>query len=477
MAAGTWSSRRASVTSLHLDPKNPRLGAAPATRAPREIIQHLFEHDKAGEVAASIAARGFFPNEPLLTVNEDGKLVVVEGNRRLAALKALRDPTLLEGQHQRTVERLAAKIVGIGALAEVPVVIAPNRRATDPQVAGRHVGTPVLAWEAENRANFILAKLEDGYSTEELKQDLGFTAADIQRARQTKAIAAMARSLDLSPKVKEKLDNPRAAVFSTIGRVFDSTVGREFLRVEPDADHGLRGTTSKDEFVRALIKLVTDVATGKQSSRSLNTSDDIRKYFGTWKKDELPSAKRGGFTPDQVIRGSKAAPASTSRSEKKSKPPKKDSKYVLPRTFHVVHGNERLSAIRDELCKLDRAVFSNAGAVLLRVFLELSIEHYLERTGEMTKLKADLKARGRLPPGRGPELKQLIEALKPIFKSKLDARQALVVEKALKYDPAAPFSIQELHAFVHTDEQPTPRDIKTFWTRTEPLFRMMLEQE
>ena len=49
------------VAALHLDAKNPRLGRETSARAPREIIQYLFEHDKALEVAQSIATRGYFP--------------------------------------------------------------------------------------------------------------------------------------------------------------------------------------------------------------------------------------------------------------------------------------------------------------------------------------------------------------------------------------------------------------------------------
>lgn len=48
-----------------------------------------------------------------------------------------------------------------------------------------------------------------------------------------------------------------------IERVFDSTVGRGFLKVEPDPDHGLRGTTTRNEFSRGFAKLVSDVALGR----------------------------------------------------------------------------------------------------------------------------------------------------------------------------------------------------------------------
>jgi hypothetical protein len=148
MATDVWPTKRFSVTSLHLDKKNPRLGRESSGRAPREIIQYLFEHDKAMEVAESIALRGYFPNEPLLAIKEEGRYVVVEGNRRLAALKALREPGVLEGSQQRRVEALSRRIADLEDIATVPVTIAPSRRATDRQIAGRHIGSPVLAWDA-----------------------------------------------------------------------------------------------------------------------------------------------------------------------------------------------------------------------------------------------------------------------------------------------------------------------------------------
>ena len=58
MAKEAWSTASRSVASLHLDTKNPRLGRETAGRTPRDIIQYLFEHDKALEVAQSIATKG-----------------------------------------------------------------------------------------------------------------------------------------------------------------------------------------------------------------------------------------------------------------------------------------------------------------------------------------------------------------------------------------------------------------------------------
>jgi hypothetical protein len=120
----------------------------------------------------------------------------------------------------------------------------------------------------------------------------------------------MARSLDLPEEIKGKLDNPRAKVFTTLERIFDSSVGREYLKVVPDSDHGLRGTTAKAGFLRAFRRLVEDVALGKQSSRTLNTNEDIKHYFDSWNAKELPTEKGGSFVPADIIKGqSVASPA------------------------------------------------------------------------------------------------------------------------------------------------------------------------
>ena len=439
----------------------------------------MFDHDKALEVAQSIVARGYFPNEPLLAIEEgEHSLVVVEGNRRLAALKALREPGLLEGVYQRKLELLARQVVDPAGIAKVPVTIAPNRRATDRQVAGRHIGTPVLAWEGENRASFILDKLTEGYTDDQLRDQLGFSTADIQIARQTRAIADMARSLDLPEELTAKLDSPRAKVFTTIKRVFDSSAGRDYLMVEPDKDHGLRGRTTKAEFLRGFTRLVTDIALAKVSSRTLNTSDNIRQYFESWDAKDRPAKKRGSFVPSDIIKGRTVASPVDKHKASATKKPKTTSLTVVPKNFTVRFGNDRLVDIRRELGRLKRREFPNGGAVLLRVFFELAVRDYLERTGDLPAIveKLEKKEQRKLPYGV-PTMKQLVPEITQLCKAKLRANEAKLVEKAIRYDVAAPFSISELHGFVHQTDVPSARDIEQFWMRTEPLFRFILEQE
>jgi hypothetical protein len=84
------------TTDLTFDRANPRLvgyGIQPTT-SEEEVIKTLWVEMAVDEVAMSIAASGFWPHEPLIVVSEGGKWVVLEGNRRLAAVRVLTDSDL-----------------------------------------------------------------------------------------------------------------------------------------------------------------------------------------------------------------------------------------------------------------------------------------------------------------------------------------------------------------------------------------------
>jgi hypothetical protein len=225
--------------------------------------------------------------------------------------------------------------------------------------------------------------------------------------------------------------------------------------------------------------VVIEVALGKQSSRTLNTNENIRDYFESWNPEERPTKKRGSFVPADIIQGRSVA--SLSRKVEPVAAPKKSaqmSKMVLPRDFKVRFGNDRLHDIRLELIKLKREEFPNAGAVLLRVFFELAVIDYLGRIGELPEIIKKLESKeGRRLPFGAPTMKQVVPEITRIAKDKLTRADALKVEKAIRYDSAAPFTLSELHGFVHQADLPSARDILQFWNRTEPLFRLMLEHD
>jgi len=84
------------VKLLNFDTNNPRFtpDKRPFEDTDRAIVLELARTADLAELVQSIGTSGYINIEPLVVVVRDNKLVVLEGNRRLGALKALRDEEL-----------------------------------------------------------------------------------------------------------------------------------------------------------------------------------------------------------------------------------------------------------------------------------------------------------------------------------------------------------------------------------------------
>ncbi|WP_172119575.1 hypothetical protein [Actinomyces faecalis] len=85
--------KQRSITRLHLDLRNPRLGR-PSAKDEKEAMERLLDKfgDEILHLARSIADKGLDPLQSWAVVEENGKMVVLEGNRRLVACRLLSNP-------------------------------------------------------------------------------------------------------------------------------------------------------------------------------------------------------------------------------------------------------------------------------------------------------------------------------------------------------------------------------------------------
>ncbi|AFL83591.1 hypothetical protein Belba_0948 [Belliella baltica DSM 15883] len=87
------------LDQLKLDPNNPRLPKSLQGKSEKEILEYMLLDASLIELMLAIGKNDFFPGEQLLVVlDSDEKFKVVEGNRRLSALKLLSNPGLAEVQ-------------------------------------------------------------------------------------------------------------------------------------------------------------------------------------------------------------------------------------------------------------------------------------------------------------------------------------------------------------------------------------------
>lgn len=138
----SWPTKKLSVTSLLLDHENPRLPQSGGALGQRQIIDELVEHDAVYELARDITTQGFFPTEILLGVRDGDQLVIIEGNRRLAALKLLINPELAPQPHLEKFRRLSEKITAT-VISKIQVSIAPSREAATPILLSRHTAQQI----------------------------------------------------------------------------------------------------------------------------------------------------------------------------------------------------------------------------------------------------------------------------------------------------------------------------------------------
>ena len=85
---------RVPVDWLVLDRRNPRLTTVTDDASDEEIIAQLYRSEDLAELLQSIVANGYLDIEPLIVLEENGTLIVLEGNRRLAAVRLFREPDL-----------------------------------------------------------------------------------------------------------------------------------------------------------------------------------------------------------------------------------------------------------------------------------------------------------------------------------------------------------------------------------------------
>ena len=77
------------IERLALDCLNPRLIHASDEANEVDIIAQLYRSEDLGELLQSIATNGYLDIEPLVVLLEDEDLTVLEGNRRLAAIRSV----------------------------------------------------------------------------------------------------------------------------------------------------------------------------------------------------------------------------------------------------------------------------------------------------------------------------------------------------------------------------------------------------
>lgn len=273
----------ASLDELQLDLRNPRFdGLANQREALEKIVQS--QGSKLVNLAEDIVANGMSPAHRMLVMRATGKgqanFIVMDGNRRLAALRILANPTALDGMSgvgDLTTQKLRklAKEFKLDDIQPLDIFVCRNeaeaRHWIEAIHTGENDGRGVVGWDgmatARYRGKTISLKVLD------FVKAAGKLTDEETLALERFSITNLDRLLG-TPEIREQLG----------------------LALE---DGDLMSDLPQAELLRPLKKIVSDIASKEITVAQLKTKGDRLKYInalGTF----LPDLSKRTGTPQHL---------------------------------------------------------------------------------------------------------------------------------------------------------------------------------
>lgn len=288
-----------SLGELNFDRKNPRLvgyGIRPNT-PDEEVITVLWREMAVDEVAMSIVASGYWQQEPLIVSKESGKWVVIEGNRRLAAIRALLEPKLAQAVGTELANQLTPEVRA--TLNNLPV-IKSTRENSWRYLGFRHVNGPAR-WSSYAKAEYIrFVHKEYDVPLEEIATQIGDrhrTVRRLYRALMVLQQAGKAKVYSLDDRMKKNLP------FSHLYTALDYEGFQDFLNLKSEEDETESPIPTKREpqLGQVLVWLFGNKKDGKPAVVE-KQNPDVRRLDKVLRSEEARRAlERGSSLYDAFV--------------------------------------------------------------------------------------------------------------------------------------------------------------------------------
>jgi hypothetical protein len=438
-----------SVEKLLLDVNNPRHDILEDQKdAIREMIAD--QHEKLVNLARDIVQEGINPSE-LTIVTPDGQSnenhVVLEGNRRLAAIKLLHNPSLANLGGKPSVAKFFNE--NSQKFSENPVtslrcVVFENRDEATHWIQLKHTGenkgVGVVGWDSEAVARF--------------RQRLGKPSLALQ------VVEFVKKNSNLDETQQEKLNNIR---LTNVARLVNDPDVRKVLGIGVD-NGDIISEIPPEEVVKGLTKIVNDVSDKDFTVNDIRHKKDREEYLKKLGRGDLPSKATKQIEPWRLesLPANNTVPLiSAVSSTKKSVPLTSNRKNLIPPRCILKIGHQRINKIYKELRGLEVDDYPNACAVMLRVFLELSLEEYAKHHGIMFADDTKLN-------------KKIMLVVDYLEKNNIMKKAELKSIRVAYTSQDALFSTNTLNAYIHNkDFSPRAKYLKETWDSMQSFFEAM----
>jgi hypothetical protein len=382
------------------------------------------------------------------TTDKRRRYTVLEGNRRVLAVKALETPSIvqaeLSGAQQKRLNELSARFHA-DPIGEIDCVLFDDEDSARHWIQLRHTGANegagTIVWDSDNQ--------------------------DAYRARHGGQRSLAGQVIDFLNRAGSKVETDK--ISTSITRLMSTPQVREVIGLRLEKGQ-LKSEYPSEHVIPGLEHIVSDLSSGRIKVADIYEADQRRDYAKGFPKNLQPNAKQRLDAPVSLDELSTAKAAKKPKKSATSKPPKvrkpADATSVVPRTSRISPTHPRLNEVYNELSTLEVDIYPNATSVLLRVFVELSIDHYIDQAGLMPNEQQRRNTK------LSEKMRKVAEHLHDSGKIQIELKK--VVDNVATGNGHLKPSVAGMHIYLHNMfAYPKPSELRQTWNELEPFLEKL----
>ena len=411
------------ISNLLVNPGNPRFEPV---KNQQEAIELML--DKKGseikKLATDIIKNGLNPSKNLIVVkSKNNKFLTLEGNRRVICTMLLNNPNKTTNPDLREFFQNLRHDYSNKIPANISCIVFENEDDAHRWILFEHTGLNqgigVLPWDPEQKDRF-LKKFSRSISIFDFADDNDISRRDVDPTNLGRLIST-------------------PYVCDNIGIAF--------------SEGQLKLVKTNAEVKKNLNKIFTVMSENDFKVRDIYT----KEHREQWIDDVIGSTSKPTM---------KTKTTSTSKGTAKKSTKSLDKKHLIPQDCDLRIKPSKINNVflelRDKLILDGSKGTPNAVGVLFRVFLELSIDHYLEKKGFEISY--------------GIKLKEKINKSTAHMKENDIATQNQLkyIRKTASSGTTNILNIENFHDYVHSSYiRPEPGDLKAKWGNLQGFFEIL----
>jgi len=447
MTMQSYSIEGVPITSLLINPDNPRFAKVSTQRDAINIMIKTYSKE-VKNLGFDIIDYGINPSELLIvapSIADKGFYIVLEGNRRTTALKLLHNPDLITDEKYKALKtkfKNMSKTFLQNPIERINCVVFLQPQDSMHWVKLRHTGQNsgigLMPWNSQQVGRYD-------------KDITGKPDAALQ------VIDFINKSPHIEDNLKSKLSKvPRTSLNRLLG---DNNV-RDLLGIDV-IDGGLQTSLIEKELIKGLKKIIIDLLDETFTVRKIYTKKDREKYIETFTSRDIPKKSLQNAT--WKLQTPLNASLSTRSQHKRSNSISKNRHTIIPINCIIKIAPPKINMIYIELKSLDCDKYPNSAAVLLRVFIELSMDLF-NKNKNIPNISIDSDLANKIT-----------QVTKYFIDKKILKKSELRGISAAGYQPGT-FLAATFNSFVHNETySPISTDIKILWDNLQTFIEKIWE--